>query len=284
MICIRTLAAASFAVLTVLSPGYAMDRWTPAVRFIPQQADASAFESARGVQFFRHVACQLSSNQGTPRQWPVEAPDRLGSGSGNGMGIRSDTGSDQLVTMIMLAHPMDTMSSLNVLVCRASIMANGRDVTLYPADSSDVLVEQLGEIAKSGWPAVSPKLDTAKLAAVQSAGPSLRVYAEGMIALRPGDKVDFDTNAEQGTPPTEADLSFDGGSLTPLNGAQIAESFLVTSDCGQAKYSTKRLAYTSAAIPLGSYICIKTSQGRIAEFRIASAEGGTLSIGYTTYE
>jgi hypothetical protein len=40
-------------------------------------------------------------------------------------------------------------------------------------------------------------------------------------------------------------------------------------------------------IPVGSYVCVKTNEGRISQFRVNGISSGspkTLSLGYTTWQ
>jgi hypothetical protein len=51
-----------------------------------------------------------------------------------------------------------------------------------------------------------------------------------------------------------------------------------------ASYSSARVPLS--AVPVGSYICMKTNQGRTSQFRMNAITGSTvknLEIGYTTW-
>lgn len=76
--------------------------------------------------------------------------------------------------------------------------------------------------------------------------------------------------------------------ITPRNGASIAvgdrtnRGFL---GCSNAEYSYDRVPVR--AIPVGSYICVRTSEGRVSQFRMndyAAGSPASLSIGYTTWQ
>jgi hypothetical protein len=75
--------------------------------------------------------------------------------------------------------------------------------------------------------------------------------------------------------------------LVPINGARIAvgdRSNRGRNGCAAASYSTGRVPL--AAVPVGSYICMKTNQGRTSQFRMNAITGSTvknLEIGYTTW-
>lgn len=75
--------------------------------------------------------------------------------------------------------------------------------------------------------------------------------------------------------------------LTPINGAKIAvgdRSNRGRDGCRVASYSTARVLL--AAVPVGSYICMKTNQGRTSQFRMNAITGlsvKNLEMGYTTW-
>jgi len=76
--------------------------------------------------------------------------------------------------------------------------------------------------------------------------------------------------------------------LTPRGGAQMAVgdgSNRGRDGCASASFSTGRVALS--ATPVGTYICVRTNEGRISQFRMNAISAGspkTLSIGYTTWE
>ncbi len=76
--------------------------------------------------------------------------------------------------------------------------------------------------------------------------------------------------------------------LTPVNGAQIAlagmRSINLEGCQGLPGYSANRMPIE--AFPVGMYVCVRTSEGRISQFRVNSAPGaspGTMEIGFTTW-
>lgn len=75
--------------------------------------------------------------------------------------------------------------------------------------------------------------------------------------------------------------------LEPRNGAQIAvgdRSNRGRDGCAAASFSTGRVALS--AVPVGSYVCVRTNEGRISQFRMNAISSGspkTLTIGYTTW-
>jgi hypothetical protein len=76
--------------------------------------------------------------------------------------------------------------------------------------------------------------------------------------------------------------------LEPSGGAQMAvgdRSNRGRDGCAAATYSTTRVAL--GAVPVGSYVCVRTNEGRISQFRvnaISSSSPRTLSLGYTTWQ
>ncbi len=76
--------------------------------------------------------------------------------------------------------------------------------------------------------------------------------------------------------------------LTPRNGAKI--SFDGGAQRGYAGCSTATYSANSVplwAVPVGSYVCVKTNKGRFSEFRLNQLTAGspkTMKIGYTTWK
>lgn len=72
--------------------------------------------------------------------------------------------------------------------------------------------------------------------------------------------------------------------LVPINGAALARgdgSNRGFSGCSGASFSTSPLPF--AALPVGTYVCARTSEGRISQFRVNGFSGTTLNLGYTTW-
>jgi hypothetical protein len=75
--------------------------------------------------------------------------------------------------------------------------------------------------------------------------------------------------------------------IEPRGGAQMAlgdGSNRGYAGCSGASYSTARAPLS--AIPVGTYVCVRTNEGRISQFRMNAISSGTpktLSIGYTTW-
>lgn len=76
--------------------------------------------------------------------------------------------------------------------------------------------------------------------------------------------------------------------LTPRNGAQASISGPRNRgyrDCSRADFSSRSISL--GELPVGTYVCVRTNEGRISEFRlnalVPSGELTTLRIGFTTW-
>ena len=72
--------------------------------------------------------------------------------------------------------------------------------------------------------------------------------------------------------------------LVPVNGARMARgdgSNRGYDGCRSASYSPAALP--RAALPVGTYVCVRTSAGRISQFRVNGYGGGEMRLGYTTW-
>lgn len=75
--------------------------------------------------------------------------------------------------------------------------------------------------------------------------------------------------------------------IEPRGGAQMAvgdRSNRGYAGCSSAAYSTARVPLSD--IPVGSYVCVRTNEGRVSQFRMNAISTGspkTLRIGYTTW-
>lgn len=73
--------------------------------------------------------------------------------------------------------------------------------------------------------------------------------------------------------------------ITPRNGAGIAVgdgSNRGFAGCSVASFSNASVPL--ASIPTGTYVCVKTNQGRISQFRVNGFVGTTMKLGYTTWK
>lgn len=75
--------------------------------------------------------------------------------------------------------------------------------------------------------------------------------------------------------------------LVPQNGAQIGvgdRSARGYDGCSRARMTRNRVSLSD--LPVGSYICVRTNEGRVSQFRVnalTQRSPKTLSIGYTTW-
>ncbi len=121
------------------------------------------------------------------------------------------------------------------------------------------------------------------------ATPRPQTFSTGGISLRQTYLADFDRNSAASS---AADLWFEAETstllyLVPRNGAQFAlgnRSNRGYAGCAAARYSAGRLSLSD--VPVGAYVCVKTSEGRISQFRMNAISAGspkTLQLGYTTW-
>jgi len=114
-------------------------------------------------------------------------------------------------------------------------------------------------------------------------------FSTGPILLKQTYQADFDHG---NVTPVGADLWFQAVTptkrfLTPRNGAKLAlgdGSNRGFAGCKVASYSSSRIKLSH--VPVGSYVCMKTSAGRISQFRMNAKLGGAvkkLKLGYTTW-
>lgn len=117
-------------------------------------------------------------------------------------------------------------------------------------------------------------------------------YSTGSIAIRQTWQADLD-NGTEGVG-TGNDIWFEAVTatnryVTAINGARIGiysgGGGISRHDCVTTPKSANRIAIS--AIPVGTYVCVRTDQGRHAAFRVNAVVGpspGILQIGYTTWE
>jgi len=73
--------------------------------------------------------------------------------------------------------------------------------------------------------------------------------------------------------------------ITPRNGARLAlgdGSNRGYAGCSSASYSSDRISIW--AMPVGTYVCVRTDAGRVSQFRLNGYSGTTMNLGYTTWE
>ncbi len=119
------------------------------------------------------------------------------------------------------------------------------------------------------------------------AGP--QTYSTGPMQVSQTAQFDLD-RGQVGA--TSADLWFQAETadllyLVPRNGARIGvgdRSNRGYAGCRSARMNDSRVSLRD--IPPGSYVCMRTNEGRISQFRVNGVSGGsprTLALGYTTW-
>jgi hypothetical protein len=121
--------------------------------------------------------------------------------------------------------------------------------------------------------------------------PTPVAHATGSLVIEQTFQADLDEGAVGSNP--DADIWFEAQTateryVTPLNGASIAvmgATSVGPDDCAESALSSQRVHVDR--LEEGTYVCVRTNQGRYARFRISAPIGsspGTLSIDYTTWE
>ncbi|MFQ5437761.1 MAG: hypothetical protein ACE5DK_02910 [Paracoccaceae bacterium] len=120
--------------------------------------------------------------------------------------------------------------------------------------------------------------------------PAPVTFSTGPLVL----KQTYSANFDNGTISTPgSDLWFQAVNpthryLKPRNGAKMAvgnRSNRGYYGCASAHYSAHRVNIN--ALPVGSYVCMKTNAGRISQFRVNAIWGGAvkkMKLGYTTWQ
>jgi hypothetical protein len=120
----------------------------------------------------------------------------------------------------------------------------------------------------------------------------LQEYSSGTLKMPQTTTADLD-GGTLSPPAADQDIWFQaqtdsGRYLTPMNGAQLAETGPRAADCRAVKFSASRISLNS--IPAGTRICVFTNQGRYSEITVVSfvrkppAEGlDTLTISFRTW-
>jgi hypothetical protein len=119
---------------------------------------------------------------------------------------------------------------------------------------------------------------------------AVAVHVSGTLAIQQTYMANLDT----GTITTSgADIWFEAQTatqryVTPRNGAKIKKVSSATySGCVSASSSLSTSKINITSLPAGSLVCVRTSEGRLAGFRVNSTVGaspGTLHISFTTWD
>lgn len=115
--------------------------------------------------------------------------------------------------------------------------------------------------------------------------PVAPVHTQGTLALPATRRANMDTGTLGGP---GADILYrniaSGRFLTPLNGARLARGAGTNRGfvgCSGETWSGAPLPF--AALSVGTYVCLRTDQGRIGQFRVTSQAGLTMTIQYTIW-
>ena len=113
----------------------------------------------------------------------------------------------------------------------------------------------------------------------------LSIVSDGLFSLPATRRMNLDTGTMGGP---GADILYrniaTGRWLTPLNGARLARGAGTNrgyAGCSAETWSGAPLPF--AALSVGTYVCVRTNQGRISQFRVNSYSGLTMNFGYTTW-
>ncbi|MEM8784764.1 MAG: hypothetical protein AAGF19_02815 [Pseudomonadota bacterium] len=116
-----------------------------------------------------------------------------------------------------------------------------------------------------------------------------QTYSTGPISIKQTFLFDLDKGRQTST---GADVWFQAETadllyLVPRNGARLAvgdRSNRGFSGCQSARFTPDRVSLRD--VPVGSYVCAKTNEGRISQFRVNTLSGSpkVLKVGYTTWK
>lgn len=268
--------------------------------------------STPGVVFQKTGECVYSSTANLPATWPVTS-GVVGTGKAtaplfnpgfpNPDGSYMPNTSDDGFNTIFL--PLAGGDGAKSVVCRGTILANGKDVT---AAAGRVVSRTVEAISLGGPPTVTLSLDAARLATVPTRGvptspklppaalATVTVLRSGSLQfltvhnaadLESGQVVNITLPLPPGAGPTDIRATFGPageGSLRLYGEAQYA-SALGGSAKARGYAGCKNASYvkTSAALPLGQYLCIRTSEGHIAEISALLSKAGTPPYGVASY-
>jgi len=197
-------------------------------------------------------------------------------------------------------HVMKTQ--ITAIVTAASIAFSGATVTpaqAAPSTEQQIMLLLFGAIAgaaiANGVGAHGGHAPAPVPAPVPAPAPRPVTFSTGPINVM--QTYSFDLDNGMVTSGRRADIWFEAVNyntryLVPVNGAQISLQMPRSAGrnrgyagCSTSVYSANRVNLNR--VPVGSYVCVKTSAGRFSEFRVNNLTGGrnkTLHIGYTTWQ
>lgn len=261
-----------------------------------------------GILFQKTGECVYSTTANLPATWPVTS-GVVGSGKATAPlfnpgfatpdGYMPGTVDDGFNTIFL---PLEGGAGAKTVVCRGTILANGKDVTA--ATSGRVVSRTVEAISNGGPPTVTVTLDAGKLAGVPvravrgGSGPTLPSAAITPTVLRKGtftitlsggkDAVDLETGmlmSRSGAIPAGAgphDLwvgwagSYASGFVRLSPGALFAAD-LGGSPTARGYHGCKGGDFVSGnmELPLIQHFCIRTAEGHLAEVIVGTSKYGS---------
>lgn len=265
-----------------------------------------------GILFQKTGECVYSSTANLPATWPVTS-GVVGSGKATAPlfnpgfpvsdGSYLSNSSDDGFNTIFL--PLTGGEDARTVVCRGTILANGKDVTA--ATAGRVVSRSVEAISNGGPPTVTVTLDPGKLATVPVRGvptrPHLPPAAVTPTVLRQG-SFQFFANSNSGDLESGKAMASSGplpagagardvwviftptgeGLLRLSPGAQFA-SALGGSDSSRGYDGCKGASYAASSdtLPQGKFLCIRTAEGHLAEIKALLSKAGTSPYGVASY-
>jgi hypothetical protein len=173
----------------------------------------------------------------------------------------------------------------------STVAAAAIAVTSLGATPAQALTDEEALALVIGVAAFAALMNSGNAAPAPAPAPTPVTFSTGPITLKQTFTADFDHGA---VAVPGADLWFQAVTptqlyLKPRNGAKMAvgnRSNRGFAGCSAESFSGHRVPL--AAVPVGSYVCMKTSAGRISQFRMNAILGGynhrRLKLGYTTWQ
>lgn len=258
------------------------------LRFNIQPGAADPTWSKAGVTFQKSGECVYSASPTPSTAWPVSPGLVRGGGKATAPvfnpgfaqpdgGYLPNSNDDGFNTLF---YPAEAAPGALTVVCRGTLLANGKDVT---AEQGRMVSQTLASVAAAGPPTVSPKLDPQKLtmalplpagrptsgSAGRSVAPKIVKQGSG-VAINDGGKIDIDGDGLADIGLHDFKPSSEGVAIAfkTIDGAQIAGPKAQRGAAG-----CKAAAYPGGAqfVSQGGWYCVKTTAGFVAEFQVVGA-------------
>jgi len=289
MIAVRAALAATLALtgLAATAPASTAHAAPAQLRFKIAPGGDDATWKAAGVKFEKMGECLLSSDPPSDR-WPVA--QSLVVSKGQGTAPLFNPGLPQPGGGYKPGSPDDGFNALfyelpspgpgaKAMVCRGTILANGKDVTLDAPGR--VAFKSVAEVNSSGPPMVSPQLDKKKLAAVTGAPPPKQGIAYSNNFMPNCPFFDLDVDKCQPAKTTATDMHYNDpppgqkAVVTAQNGARFSKAHGWPAGKAPLWSSWQDVAWQTCAketafnetqyvvLPELQYICVKSTDGRV---------------------